>query len=281
MKAVLVAAVALVGVACLSGGCTEQITVTQEFVVDESLGSAAVTDVEIEMGAGRLMLTPGATGLVSGTIRYNMESWKPKITRSDSRLSIKQGAPKDFSGLAGKVVNDWNLQLGKAPMRLKVSAGVYQGTYELGGLTLQKLTIKDGAAHTQVSFNIVNPGQMESLEYQTGASSVTLIGLANANFKTMKFKGGAGDYSLDFSGELRSDGTVEVEAGAGTVRIIVPAATPARVTVDASLAGVSTEGVWTVQGETYSTTAVGTVGRVKMLTIAVEMDVGSLRLIAK
>ena len=49
---------------------------------------------------------------------------------------------------------------------------------------------------------------MESLTYDTGASSVTITGLADANFKKMEFKGGAGSFTLDFSGQLRTDGSV-------------------------------------------------------------------------
>ncbi len=75
---------------------------------------------------------------------------------------------------------------------------------------------------------------MDRLQYETGASTVTMTGLANANFKTMEFKGGAGSYTLDFSGQLRTDATVRVKAGVGTMRIVVPAQTAARVTVSGS-----------------------------------------------
>jgi len=278
---VAVAVALLLGAVWPLGGCEESTIVTQEVVVDEPLGAAAVTDVEINMGAGRLTVAPGATGLASGTIRCNLESWQPVITRTDTKLTIKQGAKKDLSGLGDGIVNEWDLQLGKSPMRLKVSAGVYEGTYDLGGLTLQELTIKDGAAQTQVTFNTVNPGQMQTLTYETGVSSVKLIGLANANFKKMEFKGGAGNYSLDFSGELRTNGIAKVKAGAGSVTIIVPAATAARVTVTGSLNSISTEGVWTLQNDTYSTTAVGTAGQSRLLTIEVEVDAGSIELITK
>lgn len=275
------ALVLVLGAGLLLAGCGATIGVTQELVVDEPLGSAAVTDVEIDMGAGKLTLAPGAVGLVSGAVRYNVESWKPTITRSDRSLTIKQGAQKGLSGLGDKIVNEWNLELGRAPMRLKISAGAYEGAYDLSGLTLQRLNIRDGAARAQVFFNAANPGQMESLEYETGASTVTLIGLANANFKNMKFKGGAGTYSLDFSGDLRTSGTVRAEAGAGTVRIVVPAATAARVTVSGSLNDVSTEGQWTVDKGAYNTAAVATVGQGKVLTITVTVNVGSVALVTK
>jgi hypothetical protein len=277
----LLVALVVVGAAVFGAGCGINTGPTQELAVDEPLGSAAVTDVEVNMGAGKLTVSPGATGLVSGLIRYNVESWRPTVARSDSRLTIKQGGQKGLSGLGSDIVNEWQLQLGSAPMRLKISAGAYEGAYDLSGLVLQGLTVKDGAAKVQVSFNSPNPGQMERLQYETGASSVTLIGLADANFKTMNFKGGAGSYTLDFSGQLRTDATVRAKAGVGTMRIVVPAQTAARVTVEASLTDVSVEGSWTANGKTYSTPAAVGDQQAKALNIVVDMSVGSLKLITK
>ena len=254
---------------------------TQELAIDEPLGSAAVTDVEIAMGAGNLSVGPGATGLASGVIRYNVDAWKPVVVRTDKKLTIEQGKKGGLEALGGDVVNDWQLQLGGAPMRLQVSAGAYEGTYDLGGLTLQDLTIKDGASKTEVNFDSANPGQMQRLLYETGASTVNLTGLANANFRTLEFKGGAGSYTLDFSGQLRTDGTVRVEAGVGTVTVLVPVGTAARVTVEGSLTDVSLEGEWTTTGKTSSTPAVQAGGQGKTLTITVDMSVGTLKLVTK
>jgi len=46
------------------------------------------------------------------------------------------------------------------------------------------------------------------------------------------FKGGVGEYELDFSGELKRDATVSVDAGLSSIRIIVPEGMAARVIVD-------------------------------------------------
>jgi hypothetical protein len=254
---------------------------TQELAIDEPLGSAAVTDVQIAMGAGNLSVGPGATGLASGVIRYNVDAWKPVVVRTDKKLTIEQGKRGGLESLGGDVVNDWQLQLGGAPMRLQVSAGAYEGTYDLGGLTLQDLSIKDGASKTEVSFDSANPGQMQRLLYETGASTVNLTGLANANFRTLEFTGGAGSYTLDFSGQLRTDGIARVEAGVGTVTIVVPAGTAARVTVEGSLTDVSLEGDWTTTGKTSSTPAAQAGGQGKTLTVTVNMSVGTLKLVTK
>ncbi len=259
-------------------GCGVDTGPTQELVIDEPLGSAAVTDVTLSMGAGKLTVAPGAAGLASGVILYNVERWKPEVTRTDSSLSIKQGSTKGLSGLGGDIVNDWDLKLGGTPIRLAVTAGAYQGTYELGQLSLQKLSIKDGASKSQVSFSYPNLSQMESLSYETGASSVALTGLADANFKKMEFKGGAGSFTLDFSGTLRSDGSVSVEAGVGSVHIIVPSTTAAKVVIKGNLTDVTYEGGWLAEGKTYHTPAAGPQTQGKLLTITVNMNLGSLSL---
>jgi hypothetical protein len=263
------------------GGCGVDIGPTQEVTVNEPLGAAAVTEVKISMGAGTLSLSPGASGLAAGVIRFNVEAWRPVVERTDSRLTIEQGSQKGLAGLGADIVNKWTLQLGAAPMRLQVSAGAYEGTYDLSGLTLQGLSIKDGAAKSKVMFNSANPGQMDRLKYETGASTVSLIGLANANFKDLEFKGGAGTFTLDFSGQLRTDGGARVEAGVGTVRIVVPAQTAARVTVNGALNHVSLEGQWTADGKTYSNPAAMSAAQGRSLTIDVEMSVGSLSLVTE
>ena len=123
----LLIAIVIVVLAACSAGCTVEMGVTQELVVDEPLGAAAVTEVEIDMGMGNLTIAPGAVGLASGTILYNVESWEPTVTRTDKKLVIKQGSQKGVSGLGSEIVNKWDMELGRAPMRLKISAGAYEG----------------------------------------------------------------------------------------------------------------------------------------------------------
>jgi hypothetical protein len=261
-------------------GCSVSVGPTLEFVVDEPLGGASVTDVKLGMGAGTLSVRPGAPGLASGVIRYNVKGWEPTLKRTDSSLTIEQGSPKGLSGLGGDVVNEWDLQFGEAPMRLEVNAGAYEGSYELGGLTLAALTIKDGAAKSEVAFSAPNPGQMMKLEYDTGASTVSFTGLADANFKTMEFNGGAGTYTFDFTGTLRSDGTVRIKAGVGTVRLVVPAGTAVGITVDGTLTDVSLEGTWVTDEKVYQTEAAAD-RQAKRLDIEVQMSVGRLELVVQ
>lgn len=280
-RVVGIALVFVVGVALMTAGCGAKVGPTQQMLVEERLTSAAVTEMRLTMGDGRLAIAPGAAGLVSGTIDYNVAAWKPKITRTDERLVIDQGRTTDLSGGDVDVVNNWDLKLGVAPMRLQIEAGAYEGTFDLSGLSLQGLDITDGAAKTQVTFSSPNPSQMERLRYVTGASTVSMTGLANANAAAMEFNGAAGTYVLDFSGQLRSDTKVEITVAAGTLRVEVPTTTRAKVTMKGTTAQVATQGSWTIDGTTYSTSAVVDGAEGKTLSIELQMIAGSATLVCK
>ena len=250
---------------------------TETLTVSEPLPDASVVDVTLKMGAGELKVSGGAEGLVEGEIQYNVAAWKPTITNDGDSLTIQQGDTNGQIGIPeNDVVNQWDLKLGNAPMNLTINAGAYDGALDLSGVPLRNLEINDGASDAVVTFDSVNPEEMETLVYETGASSVDLTGLANANFAEMTFAGGAGDYTLDFSGELQRDATVQVTAGVSSLRIVIPSGTAAKVTVRGGLNDVDTDGDWTTSGDTYETSGDG-----PTLTIAVEMGVGSLTLVNK
>lgn len=228
------------------------------------------TRLTLSFGAGVLNLSPGAENLVDGTVVYNVPQLKPEIISEEGRVEIKQGEFKNLVNF-NDIKNIWDFELGDAPMDLTVNAGAYQGNFELGGLSLTSLTVRDGASDVKLSFSEPNQTRMSVLRYQTGASRVTLNGLANANFSTLIFSGGVGNYVLDFSGELTENGTVEISAGAGDVQVIVPKGVRARVTVESALVNVNLSSNWSQSGKDYSQSGEG-----PSLTIIVKMAAGNL-----
>lgn len=252
---------------------------TETTTVDEANPKTDKTvEVELNLGAGNLKLTGGADGLATGTIDTNIAEWKPTIERTDSRLTIRQGENNGLGGFPDNdVVNKWDLQLGnEVPMELTINAGAYDGQMELGGMSLERLTVRDGASSVNLSFDEPNQVEMDMLRYNTGASTVTLTGLANANFDDMSFDGGAGTYTLDFSGELQRDATVNVKAGVCTLTIIIPEGTAARINLDGGLTTVKTEGTWSASNDTYETSGTG-----PQLTINIDLGAATLTLINK
>lgn len=250
----------------------------QTVTVSEASAGDAVGQVTLGVGAGNLKLAAGGDGLVSGTIEYNVAEWKPEIKRDGAAVTIQQNFAKDKLNIptGGGLTNKWDLKLGSGPLELTVNAGAYDGQSDLGGLRLRRLEINDGASTSTVTFDTANPDEMTLLKYATGASTVKLTGLANANFAEMLFDGGAGTYTLDFSGTLKRDARVTVRAGVCTLTIVVPPGTQAEVTKSGAITTVKTEGTWNTSGDTYKLSGSG-----PLLKISVDMGVGTLNLVSK
>jgi hypothetical protein len=224
----------------------------------------------LSFGAGKLILSPGAKDLVEGTAIYNVQDLKPKIQKSGSSIEIRQG---DFKSLPifEDMKNEWDLKLSDTPLDLTVQAGAYEGDLELGGLALKSLTVRDGASHVDLSFLEPNQTEMSLLRYETGASDVKLTGLANANFSTLTFSGGAGNYTLDFSGDLQRDAVVEIEAGLGNLSLVIPDEVDATVTVEGAAVNISHSSGWSQNGQEYTQSGAG-----PTLTVVVKMSAGNL-----
>lgn len=242
--------------------------------IEESISVAAPESddprLTVSFGAGKLTLSPGATNLVDGTAVYNVPDLKPEIQKNGSSIEIRQG---DFRSLFpfDDMKNEWDLKLGDTPLDLVIQAGAYDGSFELGGLALKSVTVRDGAADVELSFREPNQTEMSMLRYETGASDVRLTGLANANFSTLAFSGGAGNYTLDFSGELQRDAVVTIESGFGNLSLIVPEGMDAAVTVEGAALNVNHASGWAQNGQRYVQGGSG-----PTLTILVKMAAGNL-----
>jgi hypothetical protein len=219
-----------------------------------------------------MTLAPGAKQLVEGTATYNYEAFKPKVTvdGGDARIELsKINSLPTFKDLK----NEWDLKLGDTPMDLTVESGAYDGTFEFGGLSLNNLTVKDGAAKVELSFSEPNQVEMSTFRYETGASDVKMTGLANANFSIFDFSAGAGDYTLDFSGELQRDASIKVSSGLSNIIIVVPEGVNAVVTVDGGASNVNAGSGWSQNGKVYKQEGEG-----PTLTFVVEVGAGNVTL---
>jgi hypothetical protein len=235
-----------------------------------------ITDLNLEFGVGELFISPAdGEALVSGEAVYNVEEFEPRVTVSGTEVEISQEIEEIniIPIIDEDIENTWDLELGAYQMRLQIAAGGYQGEFELGGLALSELRIAEGAADTRLSFSEANPVEMEKLRYDTGASKAVLTGLANANFEEMEFRSGAGDYRLEFTGELQRDGQVEIKSGISNLVIVVPEGTAATLSVDSGLSNIDLSGDWRSRAGRYSIEGEG-----PQLTITVEMGAGNLEL---
>jgi len=229
-------------------------------------------DLSLKFGAGTLKLHPGTGALVSGTATYNVSDFKPTVTVNAASVRIEQGNWR-LTGIPdlSKIKNEWDLGLGNLPLALTIDAGAYQAEYELGGLALTNLTISDGAADTKLNFTSPNLTEMSLLTYSTGASNVSLSGLGNANFASLEFDSGAGNFMLDFSGQFQRNGSVHIGTGVSNLTLVIPSGIPVQITVDGALSNVTHDSSWTKNSNVYSQSGSG-----PQLTIVVEIGAGNL-----
>jgi serine/threonine-protein kinase len=237
-----------------------------------------IPDLVLEFGVGRLDLKPGADGaLVDGTITYNVEQLKPEVVQNGNEIRIQAEEGIGLAGFTtGDVTNFWDLRLAAVPVKLAITGGGAGNKIELGGLSVQDLSVMFGGADLDLSFSEPNQIEMNLLELAGGASNANMTGLANARAGDITFQGAAGSFTFDFSGELQDDLDVRIEAGLGTVVLIVPAETAAEVVVSGTLANVSTDGAWQKTDKGFFLP--GEAGSGNKIEIDVEMGPGSLEL---
>ncbi len=246
-------------------------------VIDEpypTLDTAVALTLTLQ--TGQLNLSSGADRLITGTVRYNVAEWEPTISRSDdgSRLTIAQERLPDHIIPSEWAVNDWDLGLGQFPLWLTIQGGNQHSYLDLSGVPLQRLTIREGPADSDIKFTSLNPVFMEQLTYNTGGSTVRLDGLGYANFTRFDFVGGAGTFLLNFNGPLQQDAHVNLRAGLSSVRLVIPEETAVRVIFNHDLDDLMTVGEWEQMGRIYAAPGSG-----PLLTIQIDMEIGSVTLV--
>jgi hypothetical protein len=274
-KRILIAlfTLALVSLACgfqsnLPDAQTPGPDVTDEISIAAPDGDANLT---LSFGAGELTLAPGAKKLVDGTVTYNVADFKPEIKTDGNDVSLTQGEVNSLP-VFNNLKNEWKLKLGNTPMNITINAGAYKGTFDFGDLALKGLTVNDGAAETTLDFSAPNKEKMGILSYKTGASNVTLNNLGNANFGTLVFESGAGNYKLNFEGKLQRDGTATIRSGMSNLTLMIPSDVAATVKASGGLSNIQVPPSWEKNGDVYTQKGSG-----PTLTIIIEMGAGNVQ----
>jgi hypothetical protein len=249
----------------------------QTINIDEPLPQdLAGTELVFNMTGGKFNISPGADGLVNGSITYNVEQWEPEFTRSSYYYEVKQRNSLNITGIpTGNIKNQWDLGLSTVlPLDLTIEGGASENVFDFSGLQLSRLDIVQGASDTIIRFDTPNPILMQNFIFKTGASSAKLYGLGNANFVSMNMSCGAGDYTLDFTGAITQNSTVDIKSGISNITIIIPADMNATINNQGTVSNINTQGTWLVQNEMYQTMMEG-----PLLTINLDMAVGNINLI--
>jgi hypothetical protein len=235
--------------------------------------------LHIRVGACRLRIARGSgVAWVEGTYEDPTGTVRSRVSEEGGTARITQEPHLGSLLGLGRGVPTFDLALGTAhAYTLTIETGASDTEFELGGLPLTRLAIKLGAGKSVLHFLEPNPEMMRVLDLDVGAGNMEVHGLANANFADMTLDGGAAAVTCEFGGTLRHDASARLNTGMSSLEIAVPAATAARIMVDATLGSLQTEdGLTTREGGYWTQAAIHGDGPV--LTIHANVALGLLRL---
>ncbi|MBU4511510.1 hypothetical protein KJ830_10750 [bacterium] len=208
--------------------------ITYKSMADETNGENMVIPlrevdslkVTIKFGAGKLDLISGEEDAFKGNFQYDKSILKPniryKILEETGILTLSQSIKKDLN-LSFPYKNRWNLKLPSGvPLQLYINTATYSGDIDLTNLQIENFYLNSGASQTNIVFNQPNLIDLKNINIKTGASTIKMLGLANANFNEMNFTGGVGSYTFDFSGNLTKKSKVNINAGAAKIILKIP-----------------------------------------------------------
>lgn len=192
-------------------------------------------DVDIEFGAGSLLIEGGAKHWVNGDINTNIKKWYPTVMYKNKRnvgyVEIQQKT-KGLSAL-GKKKNDWQVQLtNEVPVNLDVEMGVSDAELDLAGIHLSHLSVEAGVGDTTVnladdwkdSFDAefdLGVGDAEiRLPQKTGVKLTVSKGVGSVNAKGF-ISEGKGVYVNEAYGETDIDIHLKVDVGVGEVTFLL------------------------------------------------------------
>lgn len=195
--------------------------------------SIAILYADIDLAAGNFRLTSQEmTSLFRAEVTYNPDRLE---VFADYRRRGERGYLEVGSDLFSKFQieaedNRWDIELSRSyKTDLKLELGLCDAFIDLGGIPLSDLNLDIGVAEGKLTFSSPNPTELDNISIEAGAAEFEISKLLNANFRTLKFDGGVGDFRLDFTGELHSRAQAEISIGLGSAVIYLPRDLPVRI----------------------------------------------------
>ena len=232
--------------------------------------------VEVEYGAGNLTIGP-ATGnaLYKATLRYDANAFRPLTQYTDGRLrvGVEGGSIKGRNLKSGRL----DLALGNhVPLDMDLKFGAVHADVELGGLRIRSLHVATGASETDLLVSSSNPEHCSNANLEVGAAEFTASGLGNLNCEHFRMAGGVGDVTLDFNGAWRTDASVDIDMGLGSLTVRVPRGLGVSVRKKGVLASFDSQEL-IKRGDTYYSENWDKASR--RVTFTIDAALGSIRMV--
>lgn len=196
------------------------------FSREEPLEGAGQLNARVNLGLGSLKVVKGREAVLFDLdIDYDGNQDKPEVdfSRSGNKAELRV----DLKGRKGSGWwgDDNKIDLSLSP-EVDLDAGFITGVGEnivdLTGLKVEKLEIINGVGNTEIYMDEINRTACRVLEVTNGIGHLEMTGIGNYAFDDFRFSGGIGDSSLDFSGEWRAVGDIDLKVGMGSLKVMVP-----------------------------------------------------------
>lgn len=195
--------------------------------------SITILYADIDLAAGNFRLTSEEMpALFRADVTYNPDRLE---VFADYRKRGERGYLEVGSDLFSKFQvdtedNRWEMELSSSyKTDLKLEFGLCDAFIDLGGVPLTDLNLDIGVAEGKLVFSSPNPTELDNISIEAGAAEFEIEKLLNANFKTLKFDGGVGEFRLEFTGELKTRAQAEISVGLGSAVIYLPREMPVRI----------------------------------------------------
>ncbi len=237
----------------------------------EPLQNDTVLEADIDVPIGQLEIQPGTSAnLYELDLEYNQRIFKPEIEFERRGGTAVLKFRLNGEGKSIRRVGKTRLSLRfnpSVPLVLKTTTGVGQSEIDLGGMKVQRLNLESGVGETVVTMLSPNPISCDGVDIQSGVGSLEMTGLGNLGFKRFRFQGGVGGSKLDFSGDWKEEGDVDIDVGVGGVELLLPRSVGAEVRAQKSfMSGVDLPD-FEKRGDTYFSYNLERVSKVLRLNI--------------
>jgi len=196
------------------------------------LKGAKSVQVQVDMGAGELIMRGGAAQLMEADFRYRARDGKPEVQYgvSGSRGTLEVRQPSHHT-IGNNDKNRWELRLNEdLPMDIRVKMGAGEGRLDLGNTALHSLDVEIGAGEMKVDLTGHPHGDIDvRVHGGVGEATVRLPRRARVDAEA---HGGSGEISArgltkrgdrwvnEPSGEADATIHVSVNGGIGQINLI-------------------------------------------------------------
>ena len=194
------------------------------------LDNVEAASIELNVGAGEILVQGGTDVLFEGLFSYNVEKWKPEleyeIRDGKATVAVNQKAVKGIP--VGNSRNRWDISLNETiPLDMVVDFGAGEGKLDLVGLIIRSLKIDMGVGDLTVDlsgrhdrdFDVDIDGGVGSIKVyipeDVGVRVYVDKGIGSVNIRELKKQGDVYTNEAYQASDVTID--IKIDAGIGSI----------------------------------------------------------------